>query len=701
MSARMSPSTGRSGAIALAATFGLTSLVSVALVNVLASRATDAWGLRFDVTASGEHRLSPRTRQVLRAMPEGTRVIVALDPADGPANARDVMDVLREMTRSGPNVQLRPVEPGQWAQGAGQALAELAQRSAPATREQTARVEAAARASELFASQAEQSLSPALLELRPQAEARQRAVLDQRAAALRILARDARATVAASRERLAAQALGVDVPDAPEAARLLTAAMRPVLELLDAARAETAAIPGESARALTEQLQRSRDALAVALEPIRAMEPTVARRVADELASGPAVIIVTPDDASVVPARLMRSGDQRADTRRRIEELLAGALERAGGGERLWAVVVHADAPGAWTGPRMPAALRRVLAQGGRVSEWSAGSGANEPPELARPAPSNVRRVFVLASPDTTQNVGGANSGTDRASALAGALSSLLARGEPVLVTLGPSVFPGFGSPDPLAAALEGWGVRADTGRPVVGIRQTSAGNEVFAELRAQSDAGSDQQERALPRALTGLSASVPWAVPLDVAQTEGVKVQPLLRSVAQADVLAWGESQWVLVWRGQSDARLRVEPRLDEGRDTPVSEALLGLALERAPRGEQARGQRLVVMGGSGMLGNGWFSDGVASRELRVDGRTINPSPGNAALFEGGLLWLAGLEDRIAPGAEVRRGAMVLGERELGGALVAARIGLLAGLPALTLVAGWVVLRRRERDRG
>jgi hypothetical protein len=613
------------------------------------------------------------------------------------------------MTRAGPNVRLSPIEPGQWARGAGDALRELAARSERATQDQVARVEAAARAAELFASQAEQTLSPAMLELRAQSDARARAVLEQRAAALRILARDARATVAAARERLTAQALGVEVPDAPEAARMLQAAMRPALELLDAARAEAGALAGDPARTLTDQLERARDALAIALEPIRVLEPTVARRVADELASGPAVIVVTPEDASVVPARLMLSSDQRADTRRRIEELFASAFERAGGGERLWAVVVHADAPGAWTGPRMPAALRRVIAQGGLVSEWAAGTGAGEPGELTRPLPSGVRRVFVLAPPDTTQSAGGTAPGTERAARLAAALTALLDRGESVLVTLGPSVFPGFGSPDPLAQALEGWGLRADSGRPIVGVRSSPAGDEVMSELRAQGQSGDQSGEQSagqtpLARAIVGLSASVPWAVPLELTPTAGVRSEVILSARPARDVSAWGESQWVLVWRGVNDPRLRVAPTLDEaGRDRPLSDAgvALGLALERDPRGEQSRGQRLMVLGASGTLGAGWFSDGVASREMRVDGRTINPNPANGALFEGGLLWLAGLEDRIAQGAEIRRGAMVRGERELGAPWQAVRLALIAGLPVVTLALGWAALRRRERQRG
>jgi hypothetical protein len=270
-------------------------------------------------------------------------------------------------------------------------------------------------------------------------------------------------------------------------------------------------------------------------------------------------------------------------------------------------------------------------------------------------------------------------------------------------------VFPGFGSPDPLAQALEGWGLRADSGRPIVGVRSSPAGDEVISELRAQGQSGDQSGEQnagqtPLARAIVGLSASVPWAVPLELTPTAGVRSEVILSARPARDVSAWGESQWVLVWRGVNDPRLRVAPTLDEaGRDRPLSDAgvALGLALERDPRGEQSRGQRLMVLGASGTLGAGWFSDGVASREMRVDGRTINPNPANGALFEGGLLWLAGLEDRIAQGAEIRRGAMVRGERELGAPWQAVRLALIAGLPVVTLALGWAALRRRERQRG
>ena len=77
-----------------------------------------------------------------------------------------------------------------------------------------------------------------------------------------------------------------------------------------------------------------------------------------------------------------------------------------------------------------------------------------------------------------------------------------------------------------------------------------------------------------------------------------------------------------------------------------------MAVAGERWPEG--ANPQRLVV----GRAG--WFLDAIAHQTQEVDGRVVETNPGNLELFDSGVLWLAGMDDLIAPGVSSGAGPRV-----------------------------------------
>jgi len=98
---------------------------------------------------------------------------------------------------------------------------------------------------------------------------------------------------------------------------------------------------------------------------------------------------------------------------------------------------------------------------------------------------------------------------------------------------------------------------------------------------------------------------------------------------------------------------------------------------------------QRIVAVGS-----NGWFADAVAMQQRVVDGRTVPQHPGNLALLESAVLWLAFQEDRIAQSPDAG-GIALIGDIEAG-RLWRLRFGLIVLLPLLILGLGvvWRMVR-------
>ena len=80
---------------------------AIGLANVLAERHLP----RFDVTATGEHRLSPRATTVLTKLESPARLVIATDLRKvSPEAMRDTTDVLDRFSKSG-KVEVSLLEP--------------------------------------------------------------------------------------------------------------------------------------------------------------------------------------------------------------------------------------------------------------------------------------------------------------------------------------------------------------------------------------------------------------------------------------------------------------------------------------------------------------------------------------------------------------------------------------------------------------
>jgi hypothetical protein len=92
---------------------------------------------------------------------------------------------------------------------------------------------------------------------------------------------------------------------------------------------------------------------------------------------------------------------------------------------------------------------------------------------------------------------------------------------------------------------------------------------------------------------------------------------------------------------------------------------------------------QRVIVIGS-----NSWMYDAVTfSQSQLVDGRITTAFPGNLALLESSIAWLAGLDDLIAPGIQSRPIATIIPLEAT--QLSTLRWILLAGIPGCILILG------------
>ncbi len=97
---------------------------------------------------------------------------------------------------------------------------------------------------------------------------------------------------------------------------------------------------------------------------------------------------------------------------------------------------------------------------------------------------------------------------------------------------------------------------------------------------------------------------------------------------------------------------------------------------------GANGRKQRLIVVGSPV-----WFEDYYLNAASAVEGRRVLTFPGNSALLESSIAWLAGQDELVAPSPQVRDIARI--KPLSAGQLTAIRWALAAGLPVLVLVLG------------
>jgi hypothetical protein len=687
--------------------------VSLLILNLIATRAA----VRFDVTATREHQLSPRTVSLLNRSEAAFEIVVAAPLRDprtvDPRALQRVADVLDRFTRSSRNITVTLIDTGSTG-GLAQydsLLARLAERDEPKIERQRQVILGAAESAEQLAAWLDafaQRLQavPAAIPGDVPAAAGNRSYFEQRAGECISNARALRDIASRSRQILGPPMRSGDeilIPDTQQAAETLR---RPLADLNtglvtihDNLRlfAEAEAMPAAArdlVRPLVREVAQNRDRTAVLRDSLERLERLDLLRVSSALQSGASAIVIGPPDVGLTaidftalfpPASVIDStGGARADLGRNAEELIGTAIASLAHPIKPLVVLVHGQPRGFFDRqPFFRVLMQRLALRGIDVVTWEAAVNA-EPPSLTRFNPAGNRPVvYICFNADSPSGSGGqGNTGPERAVRLGRVLQSIINDGQPLLLSLYPSTLPTFGENDPTTAFLREFGLEADTGRTILRERMTIEGRRVDAVQMVRAA----DVEHPIARAVRGLPTRFEWPVALRIL-SDSPGVIPLYTI---EDRSSWGESQWLGYLQVPLAQHHQVPnpPSADSPRDDTSGRWTVAAAAQRwIPA--QDRPQRLVVVGS-----NTWFVDWVLGDVSEVDGRVTPTNPGNAELLEASIYWLAGQDELIAQSPTARSAPLISDLSP--GWLQALRLAAIAGLPGLVLAVGaaWRVLR-------
>ncbi|RMH29264.1 MAG: hypothetical protein D6693_02285, partial [Planctomycetota bacterium] len=430
------------------------------------------------------------------------------------------------------------------------------------------------------------------------------------------------------------------------------------------------------ARSIRDDAARAADALSA----LPRSQADLALRI---LEGADAVLVLSPGASTAIPFDALFPAASTGDTPRRTlafraEELLSTAVASLVDTAQPIVVLTHTlpgrllDAAGSAGSPAargaLGAALDRLALRGVTVAEWPVALDAARPART-RLAPDGDGRPVVWFCFGTE---GASADAAARFDAYARAVGALIDEGERVVLSVAPSARPASGADDPVARALAGAGVLADTARPLVSRVRLPEG--VGYDLSRVL--GSANTQTPIGRAIDNLPVALTWMTPVRLA--EGAAGAEILTVPDDGDT--WAEAEW-LGFAGAPDDRAwsaaeppRPNPRFDDTEGPwPVA-----VAVERPGMGPQ----RLVVVGSPG-----WFFNRLAGRTTEIDGRTIAVYPGNLELLDAAVAWAAGRDDLIAAGAVARDTPRI-------GPMPDARLALIRwliilGMPAATLLIG------------
>ena len=643
--------------------------LGAAAVAVVAIASRPELRVRMDLTRTRAYSLSTETRELLASLPGEWSIELLVIPEEGDrALLAQIDEVLRRFAEVNPRIRVGRIDPTDPRDLA--AYESLLERLAASHAEESrtyedAVAEGLAGLDELvsFAAAEAPRLKAQGAALEGRGDDRRRAelaaasaLLEQIAATGPPLKREIESLVETSTSR--------PFPDWESARSALVAHHRLRSDQLAAALPRDAA-----ARTLALRLRRSMDRL-------EQLPPSRLGEVATAVAAGEAAVVSGPEGAATIPGwqLLPRSTFRdeetvRFDRRFRGEQLLAAAIRSLGVESPPVVVVLHAE----------PASLLRRSTEGGdllaiadelraarfEVREWSARGGAPSAVEEGRTV------VFLVVPPLRRSSL----EPDDAERALLAEVERRIGEGHPVMLSVAPSVLPLLGGRDPWVALAGSLGVEADTSRTLL---ELAPGEDAPAAPQATHLAAPSASTHPVGAALAGQDLLVFYPVP--ISPREGVTAVAL--GSLEAKESRWLEEDWRRV-RGVAEvpaAKRQVEP-------LPVA-----LAAERAlPDG---RVQRSIVVGS-----NGWMLTSLADRTVSLGGeRVAFANPGNRELARSGAAWLAGLDAWIAAGGAGREVSRLTGLDASTRAWWIA--GLLVVLPVAPLVAGGIVLTRRDRTR-
>lgn len=661
----------------------LAATASLVLANIAGVRTAN----RYDVTATGEHQLSPRASRLIDALSGDYRVVMVIDRAStDSASLQHALDVLDRFTSASSKITTSVIDPSTPAgsESHRELIEFLQSRDADRAAEIKGLISAGVNQVRVVSAALQGTLAPLLANLTPSDRGPSGKDL---AAAARVLAQD-----------LSAEADRASSPN-PES---LTGTARALAERGATARDQLARLARElrgrtGATEAAGTAESLRDRLATSVDQLQRAPRLDSERVGEALAAARSVLIIGPPEkglTAIDPDALLTSaaGATRAESLGRAEELLTTAISALENPVKPIVVLVHAQ-PRAFLGkaPLFDLAIRRLSTLGIDVLEWPMIPTPEEPSRLALDPDGTRPVVYAVFSPAAWAGSGEDNpapgtglTGAERAARLGSLMQSLIERGRPMLVSLNPSPLPGYGEPDPITRPLAAFGISVDSARPLLRDRFTPSGRQVQTDLSLTAEAPPEPASHSILSAVGSLPVYIPWALPMTEAGEAGASGQSRVSAllVAPADDRTWAESQWLRLMQTPRDRRgeLTDLPVFDADRDDNRGPWKVAMACER--RLVDASWARAVVVGS-----NSWFVDAVLGESENVDGRSIAAHPGNAELLEASIWWLAGQGHMIARSPAAASTPLV--KNLSPSTLFYLRLGVLAGMPILILGVG------------
>lgn len=691
---------------------------------VIATMLGDRYAQRMDVTQTGEHELSERTRRLVGSLEPGYEIVLAFDTrardqygalrVDQRARQR-TDDVLREMQRLNGGLTITPIDTGtqEGYDRFQELLGRLVEREREAIEKHALTVRSSLESLKELSGQMVAGLPGRLASAASQVQVKDAATQQ----VYEYLNRQSQLVGVVGERAMngADSALGVleehdgPIPPSDELARQAAKQLRDLATNLDRLIEDLESLRGSDAlsadvRASLGELARRvgtmQDSALVQADQIDRLKTLDLHRIRKALASTEAVLVIGPsgegltaiDFGALFPATEVIDGTTglKADLRRRAEELLTSALASLAAEEMPVVVFAHAapirigDSPQAFA-----TAFERLELRGIDVQEWAVA--------LDPVLPSLGGRTGVFVFHDTESLLGTGEdglSGADRAEVLGRAMQTVADLGLPMLISSNPSVLPTSGQEDPTVGVLEGFGLRARTAQTLVWRDNASDPANVSALFERVL---ASESEHPISGSISGLPLRM-WApVPLDRVEdapphTDWWPLATIERDAPRGTV--WSESEWLELYQTGAGRSLQASrrPTPSERRDDLEGPWTVIAAAERdAPSTAMTKGsnQRLVYVGT-----NSWFHTQVLVQGQTIDGRVVASYPGNAELLEAAVYWLSGQDELIARSPTAQSVAMV---RPLSSSqLRTINIMLIGVLPALVLAlgVGWRLVR-------
>jgi hypothetical protein len=697
---------GLSVAVAAIAALGvvvvLNMLVDFQVRNLPA--AAKPW-VRYDLTATRRHSLSPQTRQVLQGL-DRDHTIVRLFRSRGAEPVERVVDLIDEYPRFSKHITVEDIDPirqltaverlGERITAAfadeveplAEAIGE-ARRATAALRTtflESAELLQANREAGGLGEQTAGQVNQVLLTNLPRfAEELERAdetigpLLDRPLPELSLV-----------RDALLRAIAGLAEGQLPEAVRVLELAVRD--PQAPAAAKDRFLRAAELLRAANA---RSTEA-ATALEDAPRAEGYA--RVATTVRGQEAVVILGPDDVRALAiGELYRQMDPEQVEAQGLpalgfigEEKLTGALSTMQWEHPPLAVFVYDRQPA--MGPRggYQQVAERLRAGGFVVEEWSprgtpmpgpfGGPGQTMPTPEPEPLEGQPAVWVVLpADMNASPNPMMMGQDTSQRQPVADLLTRRLARGDAAMVLFAVNPGAAFGQVDPVVDLVtERYGIEPRLDRVVA--REQPLPNRP-ARTTFQIDVTSWPSRSPIGAALGGMPGVFNLASPIDTVERDGVTHAPLV------------ELREPRMWLVEDFASFEALLEAEHDEQAAVDSVMVGVTAERAG-GEAGPGSRLIAVADAL-----WASDNITTFGTLGPGTaelTGAAYPANGELFANAVYWLAGTEELIAAtprSQDIRRIGAVspLTARWIGGVLV-------VGLPLIAAAVGVAVALARRR---